>query len=97
VMSMRLTVPCRSLFVARRRLLRSTRAMPIIYSLIARQNDVLVEETVDGMTGNFPVLTRSLLKVCVSAPPSYRAQSLCSRLSLDAASSPPPVSVENWS
>jgi len=36
--------------------------MPIIYSLIARGNDVLTEETADGMTGNFPVLTRSLLK-----------------------------------
>jgi len=36
--------------------------MPIIYSLIARGTDVLTEETADGMTGNFPVLTRSLLK-----------------------------------
>lgn len=36
--------------------------MPIIYSLIARGTDVLTEEIADGMTGNFPVLTRSLLK-----------------------------------
>lgn len=41
---------------------RKTLKRKMIYALVARDNDVLVEHTFKGLTGNFSVVTRALLK-----------------------------------
>lgn len=42
---------------------RHFRIMPLIYSLVSRQTQVLAEYTSSGLTGNFSTVTRVLLKV----------------------------------